>query len=106
MFPSRFVTGKTLQGQAVTVTVAEVVQEAVHRQDGDVQVWVLHFAGKIAGLVLGKELAQEIAKLLGDDTEGWKGKRLVLYPKPMNVAGRAVVAVRVKAVAVVQGVAA
>jgi hypothetical protein len=39
----------------------------------------LTFQGKTKGLVVNKTNATRLAKLYGDDTDGWIGKEIVLY---------------------------
>jgi hypothetical protein len=43
-------------------------------------------------------LALQLAEILGDDTASWKDQKITLYPEPMNVAGRACVAIRARLV--------
>lgn len=69
-------------------------------QSPEVEKWVLYFAesktGK--GFVMGKPLALQIAQTLGsEDTDDWTGKKIVIYPEPVTVAGVRRVAIRAKA---------
>jgi hypothetical protein len=100
MFPKRFATGEDLQGKAVTLTVQGVNSEKMHPQRNapEVDRWVLYFKETKKGVILSRTLAYQIAGILGsDDTEQWIGKRIMLYPQPMNVAGKQVVAIRARA---------
>ena len=100
MFPKRFATGEDLQGKAVTLTVEGVDSEKMRPQRNapEVDRWVLYFKETKKGVILSRTLAYQIAAILGsDDTERWIGKRVTLYPQPMNVAGKPVVAIRARA---------
>jgi hypothetical protein len=100
MFPSRFATGADLNGKAFTVTIAGVAREAMRPSSSgaEVEKWVIYFAETKKGVVMGKTLAGQIAKALGvDDTDAWTGKKIVIYPEPVNVGGVARVAIRARA---------
>lgn len=98
MFPGRFLKGEELQGKPVTVTIAKVIQDKVYKPGkGETTVFVLHVQGGSKGVVLSKPLALGIAEALGEsDTDNWGGKRVTLYPQPMQVAGRNVIAIRAR----------
>lgn len=54
--------------------------------------------GKGHALVLRKSLAEEINQATAtQDTEQWRGKRVVLYPEQRTVARRSVVSIRARA---------
>jgi hypothetical protein len=99
MFPRKYASGDDLNGKAVTLTIAKLQQEEM-RPGGaaPVKKWVLYFEGAQKGVILTRTLAVQIAEALGDDdTDGWPGKRVILYPVPMTVAGRRVTAIRARA---------
>lgn len=49
-------------------------------------------------VVLRQSLAEQIAGILGaDDTDDWKGGRVVLYGEPTRVAGKDLIALRARA---------
>jgi hypothetical protein len=49
-------------------------------------------------MVLRRTLARQIMQLTGStDTEEWRGKRVVLYPEAVEVAGRRVITIRARA---------
>lgn len=99
LFPSKYVKGAELGGP-VTVTIERLAQEEVYRPgEGKAQAVVMYCQGAKRGIVLNRVLALQIAEAVGEpDTDAWQGKRVVLYPQPMNVAGRAVVAIRARKV--------
>jgi len=99
MFPRRYASGPDLQGRPVTLTIARVEREKMRVQASapEVEKWVLYFQGAQKGVILNRTLAYQIAEALGcDDTEGWIGKPITLYPEPMTVAGRKVIAIRAR----------
>lgn len=100
MFPKRYATGEDLQGKAVTLTIAKVNSEKMHPQPNapEVERWVAYFKEARKGVILSRTLAYQIAEILGsEDTEEWISKSITLFPQPMNVAGRPVVAIRARA---------
>ena len=100
MFPRRYATGEDLQGKAVTLTVAKITQEKMHPQANapEVEKWVLYFKEARKGVVLNRTMAYQIAEFLdSEETDDWVGKRITLYPQPMSVAGKKVVAIRARA---------
>jgi hypothetical protein len=102
MFPRRYANGDDLQGKATALTIERVQQEEM-RPGGaaPVKKWVIYFKGAQRGVILSRVLAGQIAEALGDDdTDHWPGKKVVLYPVPMTVAGRPVTAIRARAAAV------
>lgn len=99
MFPRRYATGEDLQGKAVTLTIARVAQEEMRPQAGapPVKKHVVYFKGAVKGVILSRTLAYQIADAVGDeDTAAWPGKRVTLYPVPLQVAGQNRVAIRAR----------
>ena len=99
MFPSRYVKGQDLQGRAVTVTIASVQPERMrpNPQSPELEKYVLYTVGGKKGIVLSKTLATQIAQALeSDESEDWIGKQVMLFPKPMTVAGVQRVAIRAR----------
>ena len=100
MYPRRYATGEDLQGKAYTMTIAKITKEKMHPQPGapEIEKWVLYFQETKKGVILGRTLAFQIAELLGsEETDDWVGKQITLYPQPMLVAGKHVVAIRARA---------
>ena len=56
----------------------------------------LYFRGKQKGLPLNKTNSATIADVLGDETDGWVGEPIVLYPTKVDYQGKRVDAIRVK----------
>lgn len=99
MYPSKYLRGADLSAP-VKVTIAKIQPERLYTPGvGEVDGWVLYCERASKGVVLSKGLALSIAQALGaDDTDEWIGKQIVLYPQPMRVAGRDLVAIRARAV--------
>ena len=91
-FPSTYLKAADLQGRRVTVAINTVKMEDI---GGDHKP-VVSFAGKDKGLVLNKTNANMIAEIAGtDETDDWKGVRIVLYPTKTDFQGKRVDAIRV-----------
>ena len=100
MFPRRYATGEDLQGKAITLTIASITREKMHPQPNspEVEKWVMYFKEARKGVVLNRPLAYQVGEFLGsEETDEWIGKRITIYPQPMTVAGRKVVAIRARA---------
>ena len=91
-FPSTYVKAVDLKDRTVRVTMDRVVMEDV---GGDHKP-VLYFQGKERGLVLNKTNANNISQAYGDDTDGWQGGEIELFPTMVDFQGRTVAAVRVR----------
>lgn len=99
MFPSKYVTGADLGGRSFVVTIARVQPEMMrpNAQSPEIEKYVLYTVEGKKGIVLGKPLALQIAALLGDDTDGWSGHKITIYPEPVIVAGQKRLAIRARA---------
>jgi hypothetical protein len=97
MFPSKYLHGSDIKAE-ITVTIAKVAPEKMHNpRKGEITGFVLYVERGSKGIVLGKELANQIADALNiDDTDHWPGKKIILYPEQMTVAGERVTAIRAR----------
>jgi hypothetical protein len=111
MFPSRYVSGKHLAGPALVEVInvkAERMRAGPDKPEDDA--YVMSFRqiagpaitgaeckGGVFALVLRGGLATDLAGVLGDDTDGWRNHRAVIYPQPMTVAGKNVIAMKARA---------
>lgn len=97
LYPSRFLHGADLKGP-VTVTIQRLGREKVYKPgEGQSEALVLYVVNGSRGVVLSKPLAFSIAEALGEpDTDNWPSKRVILYPQPMTVAGRDIIAIRAR----------
>lgn len=98
MFPSKYLKGSDLTGP-VTVTIAGIEKAELYRPgEGKTTAWVLYCERASKGIILSRPLAAGIAQALGsDETNDWPGRQIVLYPQPMRVGGRDLVAIRARA---------
>ena len=97
MFPSKYISGSDLNGKPFVLVIAGVTQEEMF----DVQMqkktrkWVLYFKDAKKGLLLGKTQAKEVADIVqSEDTDGWKGKKVEIYPTQIKAFGKRFTAVR------------
>ena|SRR3990167_738766 len=78
---SQFLKAADLQGKTVRLTISAVgVHEFSDDKDGKKKQLVLSFQGKEKKLGLNVTNATSIAKILGDDTDGWIGGHIKIYP--------------------------
>ncbi len=82
VYPTKYVKGDDLQEREVTLTIKAVTMETMMPTPGqETEEMVVWFKGTEKGYVLNQTNARTIAKLYGDDTDDWPGKRITLYPK-------------------------
>jgi hypothetical protein len=92
-FPSKYIKASDLQDRNINVVINRVELEEV----GDAERKpVLYFQGKAKGLVLNKTNSRAIAAAYGDDTAGWEGRPLILFPAMVDFRGDTVEAIRVR----------
>jgi hypothetical protein len=95
-FPSKYLKAADLNGHQVEVTIREVRLEEVGTADDTQQRPVLYFKNKDKGLVLNKTNGIAIANELGDETDDWPGKTIILTCESVNFKGNFVDAIRVR----------
>jgi hypothetical protein len=97
-FKSSTLKAADIAGQRVVVTIDKVTIEEVGQGDDKEEKPILHFVGKEKGLVLNKTNANTIIEILGtDETNEWKGHRIVLYPDKTDFNGQRVNCIRIAA---------
>ena len=99
LFPRKYATGEDLAGKSVTLTISHLRLEKMIPTPGTapVEKWVVYFKEAQKGVVLSKILATQIAQAVGsEDTDAWPGKRVMLYPEEVNVAGKPRTAIRAR----------
>lgn len=102
MFPSIYISAYDLRGKHVTLTIKRVVPEEVERQDrktkrmGKVTAYIVYFEKARKGLLLNKTNAKTVAKLYGDESDGWVGHPITLFPTVVQAFGEQADAVRVE----------
>src|SRR5437016_5609327 len=92
IFPSNYIKAADLKKREIPV----VIQSAEVEKIGDERKLVLHFQGKDKGMICNKTNANRIAYLYGEETDGWVGKEIVLYPDLVDFQGKTVEAIRVR----------
>lgn len=96
-FPSKFLKAADIPaGREV-----EVVIERAEREEVDPGVFkpALYFIGKPKGLVLNPTNGYALRDVLGDETDGWIGKRIVIFATTTTYMGRPVGCLRVRPLA-------
>jgi hypothetical protein len=94
-FPSKYLKAADLDGRTVTVTMDRVVMEDIGAGNGD-QKPVLYFQGTNKGLVLNVTNGNIIAEKFGDETNSWKGEKIILYEAMVEFKGKMGPAIRVR----------
>ena len=93
-FPSKWLKAADLEGQHRLVTIETVKLEAI--EEGKPAKPVVTFRGMTQGLVLNKTNGNTIASFLGDDTDHWISKKIVLYPAQAEFQGHPTACIRVR----------
>ena len=84
--------------QVITVTIKSYTNENVTNEQGTKLKGIIRFSENVKPLILNVTNGKSIAKLYGNDIDGWIGKKISLfYDKNVKVAGRRVGGTRVKA---------
>lgn len=94
-FPSSFLKAEDLNGKSVTLAIAGADMETLGQGAKKDTRLVLSFRGTDKKLVVNKTNANTIAKLYGDDTDGWIGQRITIMPREVEFQGNMVWAIRV-----------
>lgn len=95
-FPSDFLKAADLNDTPVAVTIKGLKIETVGRDKDEKP--ILYFEGKEKGLVLNKTNGKTIAKIAGsEETDDWKGTKIILYPTETEFGGEMVDCIRVRA---------
>jgi hypothetical protein len=91
---------RTDVGDGMLVTIASVAQENVAKEGAPEELkWCMHFEEVDKPMVLNSTNGAIIAKYTGsDDSDGWIGKKIVLYDDPnVSFGGKLVGGIRVRA---------
>ena len=94
-YPSRYLKASDLNGKNVTLTIKSAEREEVGL-DKERKI-VLGFANTEKLMVLNKTNGIAIAKMHGNDTDDWVGKRITLCARDVEYQGGMVPALRVLA---------
>lgn len=96
LFPSKWLTAADLEDEDMVVTIKSLETESIGQKGDEEDKPVLYFRELAKGLVLNKTNVTTIAKLLGDETNDWYGKKITLFPTQVDFQGKQVDAIRVK----------
>jgi hypothetical protein len=96
MYPSKWLKAEEIDGDDLVVTISDIRTESVGQGRDAGDKWVLYFNETDKGLVLNKTNAKAIAKLHGDDTDDWEGKRIALYATEVEYQGETMLGIRVR----------
>ncbi len=91
-FPSKYLKADDLTGK-IAVTILDVLQESVG-SDKSVKL-VLYFRELAKPMICNRTNGDMIAQLHGDETDGWRSKRIVLTRALVGFQGKNVPAIRV-----------
>lgn len=92
-FPSKYLKAADLNDQAHLLTMREVAMEKISETD---QKPVLYFQGADKGIVLNRTNADTIALAYGDDSDGWIGKPIEVFPSTVMFNNAVVPCIRVR----------
>jgi hypothetical protein len=95
LFPSKYLKAVDLDGDT-PVTIDFLRVEVVGQGNDADEKPVLYFRGKEQGLVMNVTNANAIAAIAGEDTDGWGGTEIVLYPTMVQFGSKMVDAIRIK----------
>ena len=94
-FSGTYLKAIDLHGKKVRVNIKTVRREEVGQGEDRAYKPVVYFEGKEKGLVLNKTNATTIADTLGDDTDDWPGRQIVLFSMKVQFGPKLVDAIRV-----------
>lgn len=98
-YPGKYLRHAELKGHDVRVEMDFVECEEMKDFDSNkmVEKPVLYFKNRRRGVVLNKTNWRTIAKAFGDESDGWGGRDIVLFPTTTPVAGEEKACLRVRA---------
>lgn len=92
VFSGEYLAAPDLQGAEHNV----VIESVTLKEFDDGNKFLITFQNRKKGLVANKTNSKRIATLYGDETDGWLGKEIVLYPDIVDFQGKATEAIRVR----------
>jgi hypothetical protein len=96
VFPSKYLKADEWNGDLVVTIKRVTVEELGSGAKKDTKP-VLYFQEADKGLACNKTNSSTIAKLYGDDTDDWIGKRIILFSTDVEFGGEMTRAIRVRA---------
>jgi hypothetical protein len=96
-FKSRYINAAVLEGKPVVLEIIDAPLETLRGNNGEQQEkTVLHFARTDKVLPLNGVNWDSVADICGDDTDGWPGHKIELYPTTTRMQSQTVPCVRVR----------
>jgi hypothetical protein len=96
MFPTNYLKASDFEDGDTTLTIKRLAKETIGKGKDQKDAWVCYFREEDKGLVLNKTNSNTIAGLYGDETDDWKGKKIILYATEVQFQDRMVDAIRVR----------
>ena len=98
-FPSKWLKAADLKGKSAIVTIDKVEMQSFKNDKGyEEDKLVVHFKGKTKGLIINQTNWDSISEITGeDDDAGWPEHKVELYSKKVEMRGKLVEAIRVRA---------
>ena len=94
VFPSKHLRAEDIGTARPVVTISHLTMEKL----GDNEKPVLYFQGKDKGVVLNKTNTAALIDILNtDDSDAWKGRKVLLYMTKVDYQGKRVAAIRIDA---------
>lgn len=96
LFPSKYLKAADLGDRPHDVTISEVKVGMVGEGQGEEERPIMCFEEFGKWLVLNVTNTKRIISLYGDDSDGWIGQRITIYPSECDYKGDTVACIRVK----------
>lgn len=96
MQPSKYLKASDADDGDLIVTIRDIKEETVGMGKDQESKWVLYFEEQSKGLILNKTNMNTIAKLYGDDTDDWEGKKITLFSTEVQFKDEMVPALRIR----------
>jgi len=96
LFPSDYLRCADLQGRDCVITIKRVQMDTLKTDRGNERKPVVFMEGTKKKWVLNKTNAKTIAKLYGNETDAWVGKKVALFGTTCEAFGETVDCVRVR----------
>ena len=84
-FPSKYLKAADLNGRTYKMSISHVALESIGSDQNQETKPILYLRGAQKGIVLNKTNAEALAIVLGDETDGWPGHAIEIFP--MRVMG-------------------
>jgi len=82
LFPSKYAAPEDLKGRTVLATINTFTIVPTHNPT--VKMPVISFVGAKKPIILKQTLTFDIGKIHGEETDGWKGQKIMLYTETIK----------------------